>query len=323
MGLINTIHKTITSLMRTPKFLRFAEQYLFMSGIVVALGLLLVILLPVIIPSLKDTDFSSAIQALSITLIFIATYRALIGFARINIRSRAEQDEERVREIDVKLKILQFNIDNATSQGYDRDILSEELKRLKFEQSILISESPRGWEQEVSTVWGKTLIASRNRLLDEEQRLLARNRANLSYGVSAASVGVGFFMVVGATSYFNGTLQELSFEKFPFYYLLGLPIVLISEVMAIFFLRLYALTEQSIERNKNEMTNIELRLTASQLVEGKTDENKFVSLSNHLAVEERNFILRKNETSATPETLDTEKLLEIISKLALKAGGVS
>ncbi len=318
MALVNVAYKTIKGLIRTPKLLRVIQQYLFMSGIVAALGLLLVILLPVVIPDLKDTNFSGAIQALSITLIFIVTYGAIISFARINIRSRAEQDEERVQEIDLKLKILQFNIDNVESQDYNRDLLLEEMKELKFEKSLLISESPRGWEQDISTVWGKTLVASRNRLLDEEQRLLARNRANLYYGVLAASVGAGFFMVVGTASYFNGTLQELSFDKFPFYYLLGLPIVLISEVMAIFFLRLYALTEQSIERNKNEITNIELRLTSSQLLEGKTDENKFVSLSNHLAVEERNFVLGKNESSAG---VSTNRLLEIITKVI--KGGVS
>ncbi len=321
MGLKNTIDAFIKNLksLRNPRFLRWAQQYLIMLGLLLALGLLLVILLPIIIPSFQGRDFSGAIQALSIMLMFIAMYSALIAFARINIRSRSEQDEERVREIDLKLKILKFNMNHVASQDEER-ILSQEYDRLELEQSFLISKSPRGWEQEVSTAWGRTLVASRNRLLDEGERLQARNRANLSYGVFAAGAGVIFFMVVGVTTYFNGDLITLYSGKFPFYYLLSLPISIISEFLAFFFLRLYVLTEQSIERNKNEITNIELRLTASQLLYDEKDEVNFFKLADTLSKEERNFVLKKNESSATSETLDNGKLLEIISKLALKIG---
>ena len=320
-GLTNKLNLegNIVSL-RNSRFLRLAQRYLFMSSLAVALGLLLVILLPIVIPIFNDTDFSGAIQALLIIFIFIAICSTFIGFVRINIRSGAEQDEERLREIDFKLKVLQYNIDHVVSQDYDRHLLLEEVKGLKFEKSLLINESPRGWEQEVSTVWGKTLIASHNRLLDEERRLLARNRANLSYGVFAAGVGVAILIVIAILPFITDTSKIPAFNNIPVYYFSSVPIAIISEIVAIFFLRLFASTEQSIERNKNEMTNIELRLTASQLLESK---DTFGSLADTLSKEERNFILRKNETSATSETLDTEKLLEIISKLALKAGGAS
>ena len=303
---------------RSKKMLETAQKYLFMAGIVLAVLLLLFSLLPIIVPALRSADFSGITQFLGSTLAILAVFFIPISFVRINILSKTEQQQEQVRQLRIKLKALRFRIEKAELEDdlEKAQKLESEYLELKIEHDSLIDESPQKWEQDVFTGWGKTLVASRNRLLDEDDRLRQRNRANLQYGAWAAAVGIGFFLVVGSISYYDGSLKALSLANFPFYYLLSLPVAIISEILAIFFLRLYASTEKSIERNKNELTNIELRLTAGQLLEYKTDESKFDSLSNDLAKEERNFVLNKNESSSE---FDIDRAVEIATKV-IKAG---
>ena len=302
----------------SPKILRWAQGVLLFLFLVAFLIFIFVVLLLAV-----GTDLATRqIEALSASagysgfaLFFISIISAFIGFLNINIRSKAEQEEERVRrevrKIDLELEELDYYI-REWAGPEEREDLGEQYRKLNRERDLLISQSSQFLERVVFTNWGKVLIESRKRLLKEEERLEARNAANLVYGVSAAGVGMIFFIFVGGVSYYEGSLQEVSFEKFPFYYLLTLPVVIISEVVAIFFLRLFAQTEKSIERNKNEMTNIELRLTASQLLSFKGDKTSFDSLADDLAKEERNFVLKKNESSSE---FDIDRAVEIATKV--------
>ena len=319
-----------TNEIRMNKFLNWIERnriWLIVAGLIVMILILFfLIFLSVSRAGIVVTESKSLFETfifLEIASAIAMVFFVFILFLNRLIRSRAEQQEEQLRKelrkIDYDIQRIEGSFQFIDDEG-ELHGLSNELENLRLERAALIVKSPQGWKRDISTKWGITLIASHDRLLEEEYRLRRRNRFNLLFGIAVAFMGASFFIGAGIVSYYDKTLQNLSFSNFPFYYLLCIPITIITEVVAIFFLRLFALTEQTIERNKNEMTNIELRLTASQLLE---DKDKFGSLADTLSKEERNFILRKNETSATPETLDTEKLLEIISKLALKAGGVS
>ncbi len=260
-------------------------------------------------------ELNGFVRALLLMIVF---FIGLTGFLNIIIRSRAEQQEEQLRKelrkIDYDIQSIEGSFQFVHDEGESYE-LSNELANLRLERSALIIKSPQGWKQDISTKWGITLVASYDRLLDEGYRLRKRNRINLIFGIIVAFMGASFFIFAGVISYYDETLQNLSFSNFPFYYLLCIPITIISEVLAIFFLRLYAQTEKSIERNKNELTNIELRLTASQLLE---DKEKFVELADTLAKEERNFVLGKNESSAG---IGVDRVTEIITKII--KGGVS
>ena len=251
-------------------------------------------------------------------LIMVAFFILLAAFLNRIIRSRAEQQEEQLRKdlrkIDYDINLIYAKHEYVNDRGEEQE-LSDKLTDLKLARAALIIESPQGWKQDISTKWGITLVASYDRLLDEGYRLRKRNRINLVLGIIVAFIGASFFIGAGVISYYDETLKDLSFSNFPFYYLLCIPITVISEVLAIFFLRLYAQTEKSIERNKNEITNIELRLTASQLLE---DKEKFAELADTLSKEERNFVLGKNESTGG---ISANKLLETLLKLTPTGGG--
>ena len=317
----NRLREIYIGSMLRPKTLKWAQAILLVVGFLAFIIFIFVVLLLATRTNAdtRQIEILSLLASYSgVILFFVAVFSIVIGFLNVNVRSKAEQEEERarreVRKIDLELEELDYYISEWAGQE-EREELGEQYRKLNRERDLLISQSSQFLERVVFTNWGKVLIESRKRLLKEEERLEARNAANLVYGVSAAGVGMIFFIFVGGVSYYEGSLQEVSFEKFPFYYLLTLPVVIISEVVAIFFLRLFAQTEKSIERNKNEMTNIELRLTASQLIHYSKD--KFDSLADDLAKEERNFILKKNESSTVMniDRADIDRAVEIATKI--------
>ncbi len=195
--------------------------------------------------------------------------------------------------------------------------LKEQEKALRKEYDAIVSDNLQREDGSFVTDWRESLLAARRRLLKENERLLARNRANLTYGIIAAVLGVLILGVILIFSHSVDSLKDLSFGKIAFYYLSRVSITIIIEIVAIFFLKLYALTEHRLEKNKNEMTNIELRLTSGLMSLHKKSTNKFDSLADDLAKEERNFVLGKNETSAITDIdkLDIDRIVEIATKI--------
>ena len=81
---------------------------------------------------------------------------------------------------------------------------------------------------------------------------------------------------------------------------------------------MYVRNERDISKNKNEITNLNLRLAAGNLATD-SDEAK-ESIVSALSKEERNFILNKKEKSAINEPVkDTSELLKSVQSLIDKA----
>ncbi len=186
----------------------------------------------------------------------------------------------------------------------------------------MISKSPRGWEEEISSHWIKTFVASRKRLLDEEDRLQVRNTKNLQTGIVLAFVGATFpfmylcYMLYVAISPIGGEGNNfvLPFST----YLPIISIVLIFEVIAFFFLNLYASNERKIERNKSDLTNVELRLAAGLMLYDDRNKRNFAILADNISKEDSKFILGKNESAGG---ISANKLLETLLKLTPTGGG--
>ncbi len=163
--------------------------------------------------------------------------------------------------------------------------------------------------------WSDTLQYAHKRLLNEEKYMEHLNIANLTSGIIIAGLGVLWFL------FFVFPLDRVvdfdSFLNFVATYWPRFGIVIIVGILAVFFLRLYTKTIRRIDRNKNEITNIELRLTSGLMLCDEKDRGRLKSLANELSKEERNFVLDKNESSAI---LDTDKLVEIASKFTPKIG---
>ncbi len=317
---MNIMRSFVFSFIRNQSLLKKTQRLLLMLGIGTALSLLLLIILPIIIPSLQSRDFSFVIGNLGLALIFITVYYAMFSFARMNILSRAEQQEEQIRDLDHDLTIINFRLGRVGSIEEEQD-LSEQYDQVKLKRDLLISKSPRGWEEEISSNWKKTFVASRKRLLNEEDRLQVRNVTNLRSGIGMAFLGATFpvmylcYMLytaifpIGA----EGNNFVLPFSTyFPI-----ISIVFIFEVIAFFFLNLYASNERRLERNKSDLTNIELRLAAGLMLDDDDNKKNFADLAKIIAQEDSKFVLGKNESAGG---ISTDKVMGLLSKLILKGG---
>ena len=247
--------------------------------------------------------------------IFVIMAIVIIILFVFGIASNNEKEKtEAVSRFSDEEKALRQKIE-AEKDKEKKKALKQQALELRQEYDSLMSENLRRIDGEFVTDWRESLLVTRRRLIDEEQRLLARNRANLSFGILMALVGVAlpasYIVIVGELK------PSDSFGTFVANYWPFFTIAVIIEIIAIFFLGLYSSNERRLERNKNDLTNIELRLTAGLMLYNKTNGAKFAVLSDTLSKEESNVVLGKNESSGG---ISTDKVMGLLSKLILKGG---
>jgi hypothetical protein len=164
-----------------------------------------------------------------------------------------------------------------------------------------------------ATDWKRIIFIGRERLLLETSRLSARSRLNLTWGVILSSVAIGYLTLI---IFFGKEISEqFNVYNLAWYYAPRLSLILIIQILASFFLRMYVGNERDILKNKNEITNLELRIAAGLLVKSPAHQAK---LAERLIVEERNFVLNKKEKAVPPdgmkETSEILKQLQILIK---------
>ncbi len=190
----------------------------------------------------------------------------------------------------------------------------ERLIRLKIKaemDELLFSEKMQKEDGTSVDDWREVLANSRTRLMHEHRRLLKRGTKYLISGICLLLLGVAVLGGLFLHSY-NFPPDTDSIITFIVSYLPRLSMVVAIEGLAVFCLRLYAVTERELLYNKNKTMNIELRLTAGLMLVGtKEDADKFESLSNHLAREGLDDVLGKKSSVGG---MSAEKLIKILLK---------
>lgn len=97
------------------------------------------------------------------------------------------------------------------------------------------------------------------------------------------------------------SLQEILILLFP-----RLSIVIFIEIFAFFFLRLYAKSLDEIKYFQNELTNIESKLISAEIAYITDDKESLKKSLYSLSKTERNFILKKGETTVELERAKSE-----------------
>ncbi len=241
---------------------------------------------------------------IGVTLTFVLS--EIIGRIYLPYQQTRLEAETQFFAEQVKLKILiGLEKDEEEKKAFEQQLLNLEQARASFLTNNLLKDG-----KVLVTDWREVMLITRDRLVGEGQHLLLSNKLNLEFAIFMAFVGVALPL------YYIFFVSELraneGLETFFTTYGPILSVVFVFEIVALFFLRLYGQTERKIEKNKNELTNIELRLTAGLMLCDKENKANLTSLADDLAKEERNFVLGKNESSAI---LDTDKLLELLSKI--------
>lgn len=151
--------------------------------------------------------------------------------------------------------------------------------------------------------------SSTGRLNGELTALGRRGNLNLGLGIVTTAVGLGllgYFVVQTATR-----AEELS--AFLIHFIPRFSVVLFIEVFAYFFLRLYKATLSEIKYFQNEITNIESKFAALRTALAFEDRASLATVIEKLASTERNYLLKKGESTVQLKQLkcDNELAAEI------------
>lgn len=153
--------------------------------------------------------------------------------------------------------------------------------------------------KEVESVFQKTL----ERLYSEISALSRRGNLNLSLGILTTIIGLAIL------GYFVLEIDTIPEDKMAFiaHFIPRLSLVILIEVFAYFFLKLYKSSLSEIKYFQNEMTNAEAKLTALKCSimtsDTKTTSAVILALSNT----ERNSVLEKGQTTAEIEKSKIEQ----------------
>jgi hypothetical protein len=149
------------------------------------------------------------------------------------------------------------------------------------------------------------VLKTQERLSEEVNALGSRANVNLFLGILISLCGLtvlGYFVFsIPSDLLLHG--KELEFIG---YFTTRLSLVIFIEIFAYFFLRLYRYSIFEIKYFQNEMTNAEFRVMALEAALMSGDKSTIKKLCEDLSKTERNFLLKKGETTINQKSLENE-----------------
>ncbi|ELY3545854.1 hypothetical protein SMX40_003408 [Cronobacter turicensis] len=232
---------------------------------------------------------------------------------------KLEKIKEEISKIKEQLK-KNNSIEEAISEK-DRDELVEILKSdiLASSKATISAEilneiknqlSKKNDREEIELVFLRTL----ERLNSETQALTRRGNLNLSLGGITAVIGLsflGYFIINNAQPTSDKMAFITSFTP-------RLSLVILIEVFAYFFLKLYKSSLSEIKYFQNEMTNIESKLAAIKCSIVFPENPTTSALIKAIGFTERNAILKKGQTTTEIEKarIEHQSLATISEKIS-------
>ena len=155
------------------------------------------------------------------------------------------------------------------------------------------------------------------RLKSEISTLNRRGNINLLIGVGTTITAVG---ILASTILYDKPIMGNGLEA-AIHFAPRVTLSLFIEIFSFFFLRLYSSGLQDIKYYQNEITNIESKCSALKNAIRIGDKASTTKILLSLATTERNFILKKGETTqgieaSKVQTQADKELLSIVSELS-------
>ncbi len=303
------------------------------TGIIV-----IAILASILVTDLKEIPKLELFSEPKILLIIIGIALTLFNFFIKYLESdkSIDRNSERLRE---ELNELRYTFRNQSRSAYQDKELIEELKNLKdkindsqtkglelneddktklFElfETKLEKNLSQEFLKTIQQMFGADILASerysdlqrdliefKERLRFEIRRLSLRANTNLAIGsvTTLVAVIVLYITVVSNHINFSDTVSMIS------YFIPRISLVIFIEVFAFFFLKLYKSNLDNVRYYHNEMTNIETRIISLKTSIINADKSTINELIKELSKTERNFVLKKGETTIELERLKSEK----------------
>jgi hypothetical protein len=144
-----------------------------------------------------------------------------------------------------------------------------------------------------------------SRLSEEVEKL--GKRANLQLIIGMIISAGGLTVLAGFVySIPPNIIEPANKLELWFYFVTRVTLVLFIEVFAYFFLRLYRYSIFEIKNFQNEITNASFRIIAFEGAVGTGDNAAIEKICSEMARTERNFILKKGETTLALRTAELE-----------------
>jgi hypothetical protein len=143
---------------------------------------------------------------------------------------------------------------------------------------------------------------TRRRLRAEVRALGKRSIVNLGFGAAATVAAVGI-LATSIVSKLGGTLDATTLVSI---YGVRLALALFIEAFAFFFLRLYRENLQDIRYYQNELTNVEARAAALEICQASPESEIVKSVVAGLTTTERNFVLKRDESTLDLRRVEAE-----------------
>jgi hypothetical protein len=287
-----------------------------------AIPVLFVILL------LTGKEYSSAVRWAFVV------YGALFGVGAVlylitnylNSPSRTRPDarlEERVGKLETLLETSSRNItlegnDIASLREVVVSILEEVQASGKDSSKLPMPDAPSSAWKWADVISG--FDVTKNRLLKEMDELSRRTNLNLALGtVTTIVAGIGLiFMVVLSPVHFDATNMNAYPWLVVAHYLPRLSLIVFAEIFAYFFLRLYKASLPEAKFYQNEITNIEMRLTALKASLLMENSESLAVVVQGLSRMERNIpakLEKMGAKSEKPGEIDERYILETVAGL--------
>ena len=254
-----------------------------------------------------------SLQFIAIFLIFIGVF--YFGLRPLFFSSDIEEiPAVRSRDLsDIRSKLDRLQKEAAINTSDALRVAANEL-RAEMEKSLAAQSDLTNPEN--------VMIASRRRLLNESLRIDKLSRRNLYFGIVFSGFALAFLAIPLVAQYiFPVDTVATSGDALQWvmqHYIPRFAAGILLQFVGFFFLRLYVANELDIKQNKNEMTNIEMRLAALQLAASASVNSK-KQVIEALIKTERNYVLRKNERVISHENLaEFNDLKSVVEKLLEK-----
>lgn len=195
-------------------------------------------------------------------------------------------------------------VKRRTVEGLEAGTLEKISAALRADVEAKVPES----EQNVSAVH-QAIMASQRRLEAEVDALGGRANVNLTIGFGVSLVGMLalIYFIYTANSEIDRNLDLLHVGV---RFVVKLSFVIFLQVFAYFFLRLYRHSLFEIKYFQNELTNIESKYLALNVALTSNNAEAVKTISVELAKTERNFILKKGESTVALQREEIEARYE-------------
>jgi len=225
-----------------------------------------------------------------------------------NLRQQFEHQKE------FQLNELQkAEIFNSLKQSFAENVNEDFFKQLNENISYELTKEKRG---RLETLL-KDFSSIKLRLNSEIDKLSRKANVNLVIGSLTTIVAL---MALGVVV-FQSQGSFVSLTDMLYHYVPRLSLIIFIEVFAYFFLRLYKLNLNDMKYFQNELTTVELKLVSISTAINFGKDIDISAITIELSKTERNFILKKGETTVELEKsrigkTDLKEILKSITDIA-------